>query len=434
MLRRLYDWTMRLAASRHAVPALAAISFAESSFFPIPPDVILVPMALANPPKARYYALICTIASVLGGLVGYAIGALLYDTVGHWLISAYGYGERMDEFRAAYAEWGALIILVKGMTPIPFKLVTIASGFAGYDLPLFIVLSIVVPVIANGVRAYMIVMIGHLSSMEYATGVDHLIYGWVFFGVVMFVLFWIGSIWQEHDTPPEVVLPPREMSDERVGRHVWITALIAILAAAGTVWGTHKAGGIDSQLVQSLTPPPGTGGWVLQQDPVAWSSAHQPTPHVIEARYANGLGQVQLYVVLFPQQRQGAEAINQDNRISTELVRQTGLGSDVVDMGDRQVTVNRNRAIVKQGAMATEHLVWQWYRVAGRSLTNRYEGKAWEALARLYPGRADGAWIAITTPLDERAEDEAAKRLAAFAHSMAPQIDRAIDTSLGITE
>ena len=116
------------------------------------------------------------------------------------------------------------------------------------------------------------------------------------------------------------------------------------------------------------------------------------------------------------------------------MVRQTGLGSDVVDMGDRQVTVNRNRAIVKQGAMATEHLVWQWYRVAGRSLTNRYEGKAWEALARLYPGRADGAWIAITTPLDERAEDEAAKRLAAFAHSMAPQIDRAIDTSLGITE
>ena len=145
MLRRLYDWTMRLAGSRHAVPALAAISFAESSFFPIPPDVILVPMALANPPRARYYALVCTIASVLGGLLGYAIGALLYDTVGAWLISAYGYGERMDEFRAAYAEWGALIILIKGLTPIPFKLVTIASGFAGYDLLWFVVLSIITP-------------------------------------------------------------------------------------------------------------------------------------------------------------------------------------------------------------------------------------------------------------------------------------------------
>ena len=107
MLRRLYDWTMRLAGSRHAVPALAAISFAESSFFPIPPDVILVPMALANPPRARYYALVCTIVSVLGGLLGYAIGALLYDTVGAWLISVYGYGDRMDEFEARLRATGA---------------------------------------------------------------------------------------------------------------------------------------------------------------------------------------------------------------------------------------------------------------------------------------------------------------------------------------
>src|SRR6187402_1495754 len=106
MLRRLYDWTMRLAGSRHAVPALAAVSFAESSFFPIPPDVILVPMALAQPHKARLYALVCTVASVLGGILGYFIGAFLYDTVGKWLISLYGYGEGVEAFRAAYAEWG----------------------------------------------------------------------------------------------------------------------------------------------------------------------------------------------------------------------------------------------------------------------------------------------------------------------------------------
>jgi len=143
MLRRLYDWTMRLAASPRAVPALVGVSFAESSFFPIPPDVLLVPMALAKPERARYYAFVCTIASVLGGLLGYAIGALLYDTVGLWLIEAYGYGDRMEEFRAAYAEWGAWIILIKGLTPIPFKLVTIASGFAGYDLFWFVVLSFV---------------------------------------------------------------------------------------------------------------------------------------------------------------------------------------------------------------------------------------------------------------------------------------------------
>jgi membrane protein YqaA with SNARE-associated domain len=141
MLKGLYDGVIRLSKGRHALPALAAVSFAESSFFPVPPDVILVPMALANPEKARLYALVCTIASVLGGIVGYAIGALLYDTVGHWLISAYGYGEGIDAFREAYAKWGAWIILIKGLTPIPYKIVTIASGFAGYNLLAFIVLS-----------------------------------------------------------------------------------------------------------------------------------------------------------------------------------------------------------------------------------------------------------------------------------------------------
>ena len=143
MLRKLYDKVIALSESRHALPALAAVSFAESSFFPIPPDVIFVPMALAQPHKARLYALVCTIASVLGGLVGYAIGALLFDTVGKWLISAYGYGDGIEAFRAAYAKWGAWIILIKGMTPIPFKIVTIASGFAGYNLLAFFVLSII---------------------------------------------------------------------------------------------------------------------------------------------------------------------------------------------------------------------------------------------------------------------------------------------------
>ncbi|MGB2933053.1 MAG: YqaA family protein, partial [Methyloceanibacter sp.] len=151
MLKGLYDRVIELSKGRYALPALAAVSFAESSFFPVPPDVILVPMALANPAKARLYALVCTVASVLGGLVGYAIGALLYDTLGHWLISAYGYGEGIDAFREAYAKWGAWIILIKGMTPIPYKIVTIASGFAGYNLFYFVLLSI----ITRGARFYL---------------------------------------------------------------------------------------------------------------------------------------------------------------------------------------------------------------------------------------------------------------------------------------
>jgi membrane protein YqaA with SNARE-associated domain len=143
MIKKLYDWTMSLSASRHAPYALGAIAFAESSFFPVPPDVILLPMTLAEPKRAWRYALICTIASVAGGALGYAFGALFFDTIGQWLINLYGYGEKMEALRLFYAKWGALFILVKGVTPIPFKLVTIVSGLLAYNFPLFIGLSLV---------------------------------------------------------------------------------------------------------------------------------------------------------------------------------------------------------------------------------------------------------------------------------------------------
>lgn len=141
MFKKLYDWTLSLSASPRAPQALGAISFAESSFFPIPPDIMLVPMVMAKPEKAWHYAAICTVASVLGGILGYAIGALLYDTIGAWLIQLYGYGDKMDGFRALYQQHGHWIILIKGFTPIPFKLITIASGLAGYDFLMFVLLS-----------------------------------------------------------------------------------------------------------------------------------------------------------------------------------------------------------------------------------------------------------------------------------------------------
>jgi membrane protein YqaA with SNARE-associated domain len=155
MLRRLYDWVLELAAKPWAPKALAAVSFIESSVFPIPPDAMLVPMCLAKPKSAFYYASICTIGSVLGGLLGYAIGALLYDTLGQFLIKLYGYGDKLEAFRTAYAEWGGWIILIKGATPIPYKVVTIASGFAGYNLLWFTILSI----ITRGIRFFAIAAI-----------------------------------------------------------------------------------------------------------------------------------------------------------------------------------------------------------------------------------------------------------------------------------
>ncbi|MGL4263223.1 MAG: YqaA family protein [Afipia sp.] len=155
MLRRMYDWCIAAADKPYALWLMGAVSFAESSFFPIPPDVMLIPMSLARPQKAWLYALVCTVTSVAGGVVGYAIGALLYDSVGQWLINLYGYGDKVEAFRASYAEYGAWIILLKGLTPIPYKLVTITSGFANYNLLLFIVFS----VIARGGRFFIVAIV-----------------------------------------------------------------------------------------------------------------------------------------------------------------------------------------------------------------------------------------------------------------------------------
>src|SRR5579871_1463469 len=143
MLRSLYDWCIAAAGKPYAVWILGAVAFAESSFFPVPPDIMLIPMALARPDRAWFYATVCTLASVVGGMLGYFIGAELYGSVGAWLIQLYGYGDKVETFREAYAQWGALIILVKGVSPIPYKLVTIASGFAGYNFGWFVLLSLV---------------------------------------------------------------------------------------------------------------------------------------------------------------------------------------------------------------------------------------------------------------------------------------------------
>ncbi len=143
MLQSLYQRVLALAARPHAPWWLAAVAFAESSFFPIPPDVLLVPMALARPERAWRLALICTVASVLGGALGYLIGYALFDVIAMPLLRAYHYEAAFARFRETYAEWGLWVILLKGLTPIPFKIVTIASGAAGYNFAVFMAASLV---------------------------------------------------------------------------------------------------------------------------------------------------------------------------------------------------------------------------------------------------------------------------------------------------
>lgn len=138
MIRGLYDWTLNLASKPYAIWALAIIAFIESSFFPIPPDILLIPMIIALPTKAWRYALVATLASVAGGAFGYFIGWGLYDTVGQPVLAFYGKEAQFTEFAARYNELGPWAVLVAGVTPFPFKVITIASGVTAMNFPVFI--------------------------------------------------------------------------------------------------------------------------------------------------------------------------------------------------------------------------------------------------------------------------------------------------------
>ena len=151
-MRRIYDWMMRMAADKRAPRALALVSFVESSFFPIPPDVMLIPMVLSRREKAWWYATIATVASVLGGLLGYAIGFYFYDAVGLPILKFYGREHALDTFIEFVHTYGVPAVIIKGMTPIPFKVVTIAAGVAKMDLAAFIGASIV----ARAMRFYLV--------------------------------------------------------------------------------------------------------------------------------------------------------------------------------------------------------------------------------------------------------------------------------------
>jgi membrane protein YqaA with SNARE-associated domain len=143
VLRRLYDWTMGLAGHRHALWALAAVAFVESSVFPVPPDILLIPMVLAARERAWRIAAVASVASVLGGMLGYAIGALLFDTVGRPLLEFYGQMESFQEFQEIYNAWGLWIVAGAGFTPFPYKVITIASGLAEMDVTVFMIASAV---------------------------------------------------------------------------------------------------------------------------------------------------------------------------------------------------------------------------------------------------------------------------------------------------
>ena len=152
MIRRLYDWTMQLADHPRAMWALAVVAFVESSVFPIPPDVIMIPMILKRPDRAWAIAGVALAASVVGGLLGYAIGALAYEQIGQPILAAMGKADAMQAFNARFNDFGFWAVLTAGMTPFPYKVITIMSGWTGMPLFTFIATSI----LARGLRFYIV--------------------------------------------------------------------------------------------------------------------------------------------------------------------------------------------------------------------------------------------------------------------------------------
>ena len=152
MIRPLYDWTLRLADRPNALVALGIVSFIESSFFPIPPDILMIPMIIARPSRAWLIATVALVTSVLGGLFGYFIGAVLFDTVGQPILDFYGKAQAGEVFAQKFNEYGAWAVLMAGVTPFPFKVITIMSGWTGLSLPVFITASI----LARGLRFFVV--------------------------------------------------------------------------------------------------------------------------------------------------------------------------------------------------------------------------------------------------------------------------------------
>lgn len=152
MIQRLYDWTLSLAQHRHALWALAIVAFVESSVFPIPPDIIMIPMILAQPRRAWLIAGVALVASVLGGLLGYLIGAFAFETIGQPILASLGKADAMAEFSQRFNDMGFWAVLIAGITPFPYKVITIMSGWTGMPLATFITTSI----LARGLRFFIV--------------------------------------------------------------------------------------------------------------------------------------------------------------------------------------------------------------------------------------------------------------------------------------
>ena len=280
---------------------------------------------------------------------------------------------------------------------------------------LFIGLAIVVPILANGVRAFSIVMVGHFSGMKLATGIDHIIWGWVFFGIVMFLLFLAGSLWRERDEapPPQPVPGGGGVAAPRATGGSFLVAAVATLAVAGL--GQVLAGGVAALQGDagdySLALPAAAGGW---QGPLETEDRWQPrfagASDELRARYSGPVGEVEVRAVHYREEGQGAELVNSENRVwDREFWRRLGERERQVQAGAEELTVHE--AVLGLGD--SRRVVWYWYQIAGSQLADPVTAKLYGAVAKVTGMDPGGTLMAVAADAPREA-DEARRRLAAF--------------------
>ena len=293
---------------------------------------------------------------------------------------------------------------------------------------IFAALSVLVPIIANGLRAYMIVMIAHLSDMKLAMGVDHYIYGWVFFGIVMLLLFWIGSFWREDDQPqPPVEMPAPSSNSQRImGKRVGVAALTTILAAAlWPAYGAYLDQKIQHGQMSSLPVPVPGNGWQLESVPLAdWRPHYLGTDAHRQQTYRKGNQTVTLYLGYYQHQRQDAELVNSQNMMVTQkhpIWSNVGESVRTIQVGGQ--AQNIEQTLLRSATQRM--LIWNWNKIGAHNTVNDYFAKLLFAKMKLLDGRDDGLAILVATPYDET-PDHAAPVLQAFINDMLPNMEASL--------
>jgi exosortase A len=298
---------------------------------------------------------------------------------------------------------------------------------------LFVLFSIFVPIIANGFRAYMIVMIGHLSDMKLAVGVDHLLYGWVFFGIIITIMFVVGSLWR--DPPAGLPEPEAEAptpTSRRAAMHILAATALVTLIWPATAWALSDHGGTVASVDVAA---PRSAGWVLAPDMDAWDWRPRVvgTDGSLYAFYLPDVpasaAPVGLYVGVYRTQRQGAELVTSTNVM---IEQEHPVWSDTL-VRPRRVTLDSGELAVDQHLLSSRRgqrlLVWSWYLVGDTHTANPYLAKLLEAKSRLLGHRGEAALIAVAAPYDEQ-PDTAAATLKAFLNAMLPAVDAEVARSL----